>query len=91
MDTPTGSAPDYSGYRFPREIIAHCVWLYFRFCLSFRDVQEMMFERVVGVSHASIRLWTLKFGVQYARVLRQPRSGLGDTWYLDKVFCKISG
>ncbi len=56
------SSPSYRGYRFPAEIISHCVWLYFRFCLSFRDVQEMMLERGVNVSHEAIRLWTLKFG-----------------------------
>ena len=55
MDTPTG--PSYRGYRFPREIIAHCVWLYFRFSLSFRDIQEMMLERGVEVSHEAIRRW----------------------------------
>ena len=54
MDTST--APSYRGYRFPREIIAHCVWLYFRFCLSFRDIQEMMLERGVEVSYEAIRL-----------------------------------
>ena len=48
MDTST--APSYRGYRFPREVIVHCVWLYFRFCLSFRDIQEMMLERGVEVS-----------------------------------------
>jgi putative transposase len=54
MDSST--APNYRGYRFPREIIAHCVWLYFRFCLSFRDIQEMMLERGVEVSYEAIRL-----------------------------------
>ena len=54
MDTST--APSYRGYRFPREIIAHYVWLYFRFCLSFRDIQEMMLERGVEVSYEAIRL-----------------------------------
>jgi putative transposase len=76
MDTST--APSYRGYRFPCQIIAHCVWLYFRFNLSFRDIQEMMLERGVEVSHEAIRLWCLKFGT-------------GDTWHLDEVFCKING
>ena len=58
----TSATPSYRGYRFPAEIISHCVWLYFRFCLSFRDVQEMMLERGVVVSHEAIRLWNLKFG-----------------------------
>jgi putative transposase len=89
MDTPL--APNYRGYRFPREIIAHCVWLYFRFSLSFRDIQEMMLERGVEVSHEAIRLWCLKFGAEYARRLRRRRSRFGDTWHLDEVFCKING
>lgn len=95
----------YRAYRFPAEIIAHCVWLYFRSCLSFRDVQEMMLERGVEVSHEAIRLWSLKFGAEYARRLRRRigrgaeyarglrrriRRG-GDTWHLDEVFCRVNG
>jgi putative transposase len=87
----TFAAPSYRGCRFPSEIISRCVWLYFRFCLSFRDVQEMMFERGVAVSHEAIRLWTLKFGVEYARRLRRCAGRHGDTWHLDEVFCKING
>jgi putative transposase len=87
----TSATPSYRGYRFPAEIISHCVWLYFRFCLSFRDVQEMMLERGVQVSHEAIRLWTLKFGTEYARHLRRRSSGYGDTWHLEEVFCKING
>jgi putative transposase len=89
MDTST--APSYRGYRFPREIIAHCVWLYFRFCLSFRDIQEMMLERGVEVSYEAIRLWCLKFGAEYAKRLRRQRGRPGGTWHLDEVFCKING
>jgi putative transposase len=89
MDNST--APSYRGYRFPCQIIAHCVWLYFRFNLSFRDIQEMMLERGVEVSHEAIRLWCLKFGTEYARRLRRRRGGPGDTWHLDEVFCKING
>ena len=89
MDTST--APSYRGYRFPRESIAHCVWLYFRFCLSFRDIQEMMLERGVDVSYEAIRLWCLRFGAEDARRLRRQRGRVGDTWHLDEVFCKING
>jgi hypothetical protein len=89
MDTAT--APSSRGCRFPVEIIAHCVWLYFRFCLSFRDVQERMLERGVEVSHEGIRLWTLKFGSDYARGLRRGGRRYGDSWHLDEVFCKING
>jgi putative transposase len=85
------TAPSYRGYRFPAEIISHCVWLYFRFCLSFRDVQEMMLERGIEVSHEAIRLWTLKFGAEYARRLRRRIGRYGDTWHLDEVFCKVNG
>jgi putative transposase len=67
------------------------VWLYFRFSLSFRDIQEMMLERGVDVSHEAIRLWCLTFGAEYARRLRRPRGRSGDTWHLDEVFCKING
>ena len=84
MDTST--APSYRGYRFPAQIISHCVWLYFRFCLSYRDVQEMMLERSVVVSHEAIRLWCLKFGDAYARRLRHRWGQCGDTWHLDEVF-----
>jgi putative transposase len=79
MDTST--APSYRGYRFPAEIISRCVWLYFRFCLSFRDVQEMMLERGIQVSHEAIRLWTLKFGTEYARRLRRGVGRYGDIWH----------
>jgi putative transposase len=85
------TTPSYRGYRFPREIIAYCNWLYFRFNLSFRDVQEMMLERGVEVSHEAIRLWCLKFGTEYARRLCRRRARPGDTWHLDEVFCKING
>ena len=89
MDTST--PPSYRGYRFPQEIIVHCVWLYFRFSLSFRDIQEMMLERGVEVSHEAIRLWCLKFGTEYGRRLRARRGSCGDTWHLDEVFTKING
>ena len=85
MDT----SPSYRGDRFPAEIIAHCTWLYFRFSLSFRDVQEMMLERGIEVSHEAIRLWSLRFGAEYARCLRCNRSGCDDTWHLDEISLKI--
>ena len=91
MRRDISTAPSYRGYRFPAEFIAHCVWLYFRFSLSFRDVQEMMLERGVEVSHEAIRLWTLRFGTEYARRLRRCWVRPGDTWHLDEVFCKMNG
>jgi putative transposase len=65
--------------------------LYFRFSLSFRDIQEMMLERGVEVSYEAIRLWCLKCGADYARRLRRQRGRLGGTWHLDEVFCQING
>ncbi len=84
-------APLYKGFRFPVEIISHCVWLYHRFPLSFREVQEMMLQRGVVVSHETVRQWCAKFGQTYANGLRRRRPRPGDKWHLDEVFIKIGG
>jgi putative transposase len=84
-------APSYRGFRYPAEIISHCVWLYHRFPLSFREVQEMMAQRGVVVSHETIRQWCAKFGQSYANALRRRRARPGDTWHLDEVFITING
>jgi putative transposase len=84
-------APSYKGFRYPVEIISHCVWLYYRFPLSLREVEEMMLARGVTVSHETIRQWTGKFGQAYANGLRRRRPRPGDTWHLDEVFIKING
>ncbi|MGB6162351.1 MAG: IS6 family transposase, partial [Pseudonocardiaceae bacterium] len=76
---------------FPVEIISHCVWLYYRFPLSFRDVEEMMLQRGIVVSHETIRQWSRKFGQTYANALRRRRARPGDTWHLDEVFLTING
>jgi putative transposase len=73
------------------EIISHCVWLYYRFPLSLRDVQEMMAERGVIVSYESIHQWCRKFGQSFANGLRRRRPRPGDKWHLDEVFIKING
>ena len=83
--------PSYRGYRFPPAIISHAVWLYHRFGLSFRDVEDLLAERGVTVTYEAIRQWCLTFGLDYARRLRRRRGRLGDTWYLDEVFVKIQG
>ena len=83
--------PSYKGFRFPVEIISHCVWLYHRFPLSFREVEEMMMERGVAVTYETIRAWCRKFGQIYANGLRRRRSRPGDKWHLDEVFIKING
>ena len=85
------SVSPYKGHRFPSEIISHCVWLYFRFSLSFRDVEEMMVERGVVVSYESVREWCLKFGATYAKRIRAHDPRAGDRWHLDEVFLKIQG
>jgi putative transposase len=74
----TVGAPSYRGFRFPAEVISHCVWLYHRFPLSFREVEEMMLERGVVVSHETIRQWCYKFGQTYANELRRRRPRPGD-------------
>ncbi len=81
----------YHGYRFPPEIISHSVWLYYRFCLSFRDAEDLLAERGVIVSYEAIRQWCRKFGSEYARRLRRKQGRLGDYWYLDEMFVKIQG
>ncbi|HZA19017.1 MAG TPA: IS6 family transposase [Pseudonocardiaceae bacterium] len=84
-------APSYKGFRYPVEVISHCVWLYHRFPLSFREVEEMMMERGVVVSHETLRQWCQKFGQTYANGLRRRRPRPGDKWHLDEVFIKING
>ena len=81
----------YLRHRFPVEIISHCVWLYFRFCLSFRDIEEMMSRRGVLVSYETIRWWCMKFGRLFAKKIRARRSRPGDHWHLDEVFLRING
>ena len=81
----------YKRHRFPPEIISYAVWLYFRFNLSHRDVEDLLAERGIIVSYESIRLWCVKFGSKYSRRLRRNHSGFGDTLYLDEVFIRISG
>jgi putative transposase len=83
--------PSYAGFRFPAEIISHGVWLYHRFPLSFREVEEMMLQRGVVVSHETVRQWCAKFGQTYANELRRRRPRPGDKWHLDEVFIKING
>ncbi|MFB7214774.1 IS6 family transposase [Streptomyces sp. NPDC056255] len=82
-------APSYKGHRYPVEVISHCVWRYFRFPLSYREVEERMLQRGVIVSCETVRRWCAKFGQAYADGLRRPRPG--DKWHLDEVFIKING
>ena len=81
----------YRRHRFPPEIISHAVWLYHRFCLSFRDVEDLLAERGIIVSYETIRQWCRKFGPEYARRLRHRQGRLGDAWHLDELFVNIGG
>ena len=83
--------PSYHGYRFPPAIISHAVWLYHRFCMSFRDTEDLLAQRGVTVSYEAIRQWCRTFGPEYARRLRRRRGHVGDTWYLDELFVHIQG
>ncbi len=85
------SVSPYHRHRFPVQIISHSVWLYFRFTLSFRDVEEMLAMRGVSLSYETIREWCLKFGQTYASGLRHKSPRPGDRWHLDEVFLKING
>ena len=88
MKKPT---PSYQRHRFPSEIISHAVWLYHRFCLSFREVEELLAERGITVTYETVRQWCQKFGPDYARKLKKRQGRLGDTWHLDEVFVSIQG
>ncbi|MFF3932944.1 IS6 family transposase [Streptomyces hirsutus] len=87
----SSASPSYQGHRYPVEVISHCVWLYFRFPLSFREVEELMLERGVLVSYETIRRRCAKFGQAYADGLRRRRPRPGDKWHLDEVFVRING
>ena len=78
-------------HRFSTEIIQYSAWLYPRFNLSHRDVEDLLAERGITVSYEAIRLWCNKFGPQFARRLRRKHQGYGDTFFIDEVFIKIRG
>ena len=81
----------FKRHRFPAEVIGHAVWLYFRFNLSLRDVEELLASRGVDVSYETIRCWTLKFGPQIARRLKRRRHAPSPRWHLDEMVCWIGG
>ena len=89
--TPAANTERYKHHRFPPEIISHAVWLYYRFPLSYRDVEEMMFARGISVTYEAIRNWCRKFGQDYANQIRQRRPRPGDKWHLGEVFLTIHG
>ena len=81
----------YKRHRFPPDIIGYAVWLYHRFNLSHRDIEDLLAERGITVSREAIRLWCIKFGAIYTRRLKRKHRGYGDTFYIDEVFVKING
>src|SRR3954466_13965433 len=89
MTTP--ACPSSAGHRFPGEIISHAVWLYFRFPLSLRHVDEILAARGITVSHETVRQWGLNFGQSIANQIRRRLPRAGDTWHLDEVAVKIAG
>ena len=81
----------YKRHRFPPDIISYGVWLYHRFNVSHRDIEDLLAERGITVSREAIRLWCIKFGAIYTRRLKRKHRGYGDTFYTDEVFVKING
>src|ERR1700751_5526533 len=81
----------YTGYRFPAEIISHAIWLYFRFPLGLRMVEELLAARGIIVSHETVRQWARKFGHPSANQIRRRLPRVGDKWHLDEVVLKIAG
>ncbi len=81
----------FHGHRFPPEVIRHAVWLYLRFTLSFRDVEDLLAERGLDVSYETVRRWVLKFGPLFARELRRRRPRPSSTWHLDEMVVRIGG
>ena len=81
----------YAGYRFPSEIIQQAIWLYLRFTLSLRDVEDLLAERAIGVSYETVRRWVNHFGPLIAADLRKRRPKPHTTWHLDEVYLKIDG
>ena len=81
----------YKGHRFPAEIIQYSAWLYHRFNLSHRDVEDLLAERGIAVSYEAIRMWCNNFRPRYARKLRRRHQGYGDTFFIDEFFLRIQG
>ena len=85
------SANLYKRHRFPPAIIQYAVWLYHRFNLSHRDIEDLLAERGIEVSYESVRLWCNKFGPLFCKRLRRKHQGFGDTFFIDEVFVNIRG
>ena len=83
--------PRYHRHRYPPEIISYAIWLYRRFCLSFRDLEDYLADRGIQVSYETIRRWCLKFGPRFGQSLKRWEGRLGDTWHVDEVSISIRG
>jgi putative transposase len=81
----------YRRHRFPASIIQHAIWLYLRFTLIYRDVEDLLAERGLDISYETVRRWVLKFGPLIARTLRQRRPRPSDQWHLDEMVVRIAG
>ena len=81
----------YTRHRFPSDVISYAVWLYYKFNLSHRDIEDLLAERGISVSYETIRLWCIKFGSNYAIRLKRKHWGYGNTFFIDEVFIKIDG
>ena len=81
----------YKRFRFPPVIIQYTVWLYYRFNLSHRDIEDLLAERGINVTYEAIRLWCNRFGLKYAARLKRKHQGYGDTFFIDEVFIRIDG
>ena len=81
----------YCRHRFPPAVIQHGIWLYLRFTLSYRDVEDLLAERGLEVSYETVRRWVLKFGPGFARRLRRSRPRPSDRWHLDEMVVRIAG
>jgi len=90
MSSPAAKSP-YAGHRFPAEVIGHAVWLYFRFPLGLRMVEEMLAARGIILSHETVRQWALRFGQDLANRIRRRLPRAGDKWHLDEVAVRIAG
>src|SRR5829696_8762704 len=81
----------YARHRFPAKVISYAIWLYFRFPLSLRMVEEMLAARGIEVSHETVRQWAMKFGESFAKQIRRRLPAAGDKWHLDEVAISIAG
>ena len=88
---PASSAISYAGYRFPPDVISYAVWLYYRFPLSLRMVEEVLAARGIELTYETVRRWSVKFGLGIARRIRSIALARGDKWHLDEVVVTING